>query len=170
MQKLKNFTTRPSVILGSLVLTIALFLCFPLVPIGGDMLDVRTSGYVLDEAMAALDGYGAAGRRAYMMASLTLDTLFPLAYVTLLAGVIYRYRPTDRWGWLALAPVVTGLVDLGENLQVVGLLLSYPDLSSTQVAAASAFTITKSIMFVAVIAMAVLMAVVALVSRSRPQD
>ena len=85
---------------------------------------------VLDEAMATLDGYGPAGRNAYLVASLTLDTLFPLAYVTFLAGVIYRWRRTDRWGWLALAPVVAGLVDLGEDLQVVGLLLSYPALGA----------------------------------------
>ena len=167
MQTLNRFITRPPVMLGSLVLSVALFLCFPLVPIGGEMLDVKTGGYALDEAMAALDGYGAAGRRAYLVASLTLDTLFPLAYVTFLAGVIYRWRRTDRWGWLALAPVVAGLVDLGENLQVVGLLLSYPALGAAQVAAASAFTVAKSITFVAAIAIAVSVAAVALVSRSR---
>ena len=167
MQMLNRFITRPPVMLGSFVLTVALFLCFPLVPIGGEMLDVRTGGYALDEAMAALDGYGAAGRRAHLVASLTLDTLLPLAYVTFLAGVIYRWRHTDRWGWLALVPVVAGLVDLGENLQVVGLLLSYPALGATQVAAASAFTVAKSIMFVAAIAIAVIVAAVALVSRAR---
>ena len=167
MQTLIRFITRPTVMLGSLVLTVALFLCFPLVPIGGEMLDVRTGGYALDEAMAALDGYGAAGRSAYLVASVTLDTLFPLAYVTFLAGVIYRWRRTDRWAWLALAPVVAGLLDLGENLQVAGLLLSYPSVGAAQVAAASAFTVAKSIAFLAANAIAVSVAAIALVSRAR---
>ena len=119
-----------------------LFVVFPALPIGGVMLDLMPS-YTHAEAMAAMESYGASGRSVYAVASPTLDTLFPLVYVTLFAGLIHRFRWSDRTAFLAWIPVVAGIVDLGENVQITAMLLSYPNVGEAQVAAASAFTTVK---------------------------
>lgn len=127
------------------VLTLMFLLgIFPLLPVDGELLDYKTS-YTHAEAMAAMEGYGERGRRIYALASPTLDTLFPVAYVGFFAGLIYRCRPTERLWWLAFVPVAAGLVDLGENAQITLMLIQYPDVSPGQAAAASAFTQLKAL-------------------------
>jgi len=87
--------------------------------------------------------YGPEGRRVYAWASPTLDTLFPIVYVSFFAGLIYRCRPTERLWWLAFIPVAAGIVDLGENIQITAMLIQYPDVSPAQAAGASLFTQIK---------------------------
>ena len=122
---------------------ILMFVIFPMVPIGGEMLDLK-SGYSLNEAMAAMTSYGEEGRRVYAIASPTVDTLFPILYVTFFAGLIYRFRVTEGTWWLAIIPVISGIVDLCENMQITAMLIQYPNVGETQVAFASAFTTAKS--------------------------
>ncbi len=140
---------------------ILLVVVFPAMPVGGEMLDVM-GGYTHSEALAALEGYGEAGRRVYALASLTLDTLFPVVYASLLAGLIYRFRPTERMWRLAWLPPAVGVIDLGENIQIVLMLTRYPDISAGQVAGASLFTTLKGYAVSACLALAVSLAVVAL--------
>lgn len=90
-----------------------------------------------------MESYGDDGRRVYAMASPTLDTLFPLVYVTLFAGLIYRFRWSDRTAFLAYIPVFAGAWDLIENIQITAMLLRYPDVGVAQVALASFFTQVK---------------------------
>ncbi|MCZ0942996.1 MAG: hypothetical protein OXJ53_08065, partial [Gammaproteobacteria bacterium] len=111
-------------------------------PINGEMLDMKP-GYSYDEAMAAMEEYGPDGRTTYAWGSMVLDTLFPLVYVTFFAGLIYRFRLTEGTWWLAFVPVVAGIWDLGENVQITAMLVGYPDLDPGQVASASAFTTVK---------------------------
>ena len=117
---------------------------FPLLPVDGELLDYKTS-YSHEEAMAAMEEYGDRGRRIYAWASPTLDTLFPVVYVSFFAGLIYRCRPTEHLWWLALVPVVAGIVDLGENAQITLMLIQYSGVSPGQAAAASAFTQLKAL-------------------------
>ena len=119
-----------------------LFLVFPNLPLNGEMLDVKL-GYSYDEAMASMAGYGPDGRTIYAWASMLLDTLFPLVYVTLFAGLIHRFRLTEGTWWLAFVPVAAGVWDLLENVQIAAMLVGYPDLGPSQVAWASAFTLVK---------------------------
>ncbi len=139
---------------------ILLAVVFPALPVGGEMLDVMR-GYTSSEALAALDGYGEAGRRAYAWASLTLDTLLPAAYASFLAGLIYRFRPTERMWRLAWLPPAAGVIDLGENIQIVLMLMRYPDISAVQVASASLFTMLKGYAILICLMLAISLAVVA---------
>ena len=124
------------------VVAVSMLLVFPNLPVGGDTLDTKP-GYGYEEAMASMEEYGADGRTTYAWASMVLDTLFPLAYVTLFAGLIYRFRATEGTWWLAYVPVVAGLCDLLENVQITAMLVRYPDIGAGQVAWASAFTTVK---------------------------
>lgn len=140
-----RFASRTPVLLttGAGVL-LWLLVVFPALPIGGDVLDIR-SGYSHAELVAAMEHYGAAGRRVYAWASPTVDTAFPALYVTLFCGLLTRFRPSDGWTWLAWIPVFAGAWDLCENAQIVAMLLMYPDVGETQVAWASFFTYAKTV-------------------------
>ena len=137
-----EFVARTPVLVVSLVVTVLLAVIFSTLPIGGEMLDAR-QGYVHGDVMAAMAQYGEAGRRTYVWASASLDTLFPIAACSLLAGLVFRLRPNERVGTLALLPIAGALFDFGENIQVMVMLAGYPDISATQVTAASTFTRLK---------------------------
>ncbi|MEO7941465.1 MAG: hypothetical protein ABIR55_22805 [Burkholderiaceae bacterium] len=140
-----RFASRTVVLLCTAAgVLVWLLLVFPSLPIGGPMLDV-TAGYSYPELVAAMEGYGARGRRVYAWASPTVDTAFPLMYVTFFSGLLTRLRPADGWLWLAWIPVFAGLWDLCENAQIIALLLMYPAVSETQVAWASFFTHVKTV-------------------------
>lgn len=167
MRTYLEFGSRTRVLVATLVTTLLLLLAvFPALPIEGDLLDVR-SGYTHEEVVAAMEGYGEQGRRVYAWSSATLDTLLPLAYVSLLAGAAYRFRPTERAWRLAWLPVAAGALDLGENVQVIVMLTRYPDVSAGQVAIASLFTQWKGYALLLSLALAVLLTVFAAVRRGR---
>ena len=148
-------------LMSSLILVVAVF---PALPIGGEMLDVK-SGYTYREAVVALESYGEQGRRVYAWSSATLDALLPVVYVSLLAGLVYRFRPTERLWTLAYLPIGAGVLDLCENIQIILLLVFYPDLSARQVASASLFTLSKGYALSICLALAVALAAVSAVRR-----
>ena len=129
-------------LIGSgLAMAFLMLFAFPALPgIGTDLIDLLPA-YSHAEVMAKLASYGPEGRRLYAIASPTLDTLFPIAYVTFFAGAIHRLR-RDLW-LLACIPLLLGVWDLCENAQITAMLLSYPDVSETQAASASFFTMVK---------------------------
>ena len=73
----------------------------------------------------------------------TLDTLFPVIYVTFYVGILYRFAPMEQLKGLVYIPIIGGLIDLAENAQIVAMLLQYPDISIGQVEWANRFTLTK---------------------------
>lgn len=158
---------RTPVLVAALVLTLVLLVAvFPALPIGGALLDAG-SGYTHQEAIDAMEGYGEDGRRVYAWSSATLDTLLPVAYVSLLAGLIYRLRPVERLWWLACLPLAAGALDLGENVQIIVMLSQYPDVSVAQVTAASSFTLLRGLAIVGCLALAATLSAVWAVRRAR---
>lgn len=158
---------------GTKVLIVALLgvsllglLVFPVLPIGGEMIDLKLS-YNLADIHAAMLQYGLDGRSTYAVASATLDTLFPLLYVTFFCGLLYRFRPSEPLWLLAFIPLVSGLWDLCENVQIIALLLQYPDISAIQVSVASFFTTSKHVMSAIYEVMAVLYLLIYLSRRLR---
>lgn len=119
-----------------------LLLVFPALPVGGELIDLKLQ-YTLADIQAAMLQYGPQGRAAYAWASPTVDTLFPVLYVTFFAGLIYRFRPSERLWVTAFIPVFAGVWDLCENAQITAMLLQYPKLSARQVEVASFFTTVK---------------------------
>lgn len=122
-----------------------MLLIFPALPLNAEMIDLKLH-YSLTDIQVAMTQYGPQGRAVYALASPTLDTLFPVLYVTFFAGLLYRFRPTERLWVMAFIPVVAGVWDLCENAQITAMLLQFPDLSARQVAAASFFTTAKHVL------------------------
>ena len=147
------------------VLVMAL-LVFPALPINGEMIDLKLH-YNLADIQLAMAQYGATGRAVYALASPTVDTLFPLFYSTFLAGLIYRFRPAERFWVMAFLPLVAGAWDLCENAQITAMLLQYPGITVLQVAIASFFTMTKHLMTAACILTALVFLAVAAARRNQ---
>lgn len=124
---------------------VMMLLVFPALPVNGELIDLKLQ-YTLADIQVAMLQYGAEGRAVYALASPTVDTLFPVLYVTFFAGLIYRFRPTDRLWVMAFIPVIAGLWDLCENAQITAMLLQFPDISASQVRVASFFTTVKHVL------------------------
>ena len=137
-----EFVAKTPVLVVAFLVAVAVGVIFQALPIGGEMLDVR-QGYSHGEVVAAMEQYGDAGRRTYFWASASLDTLFPIVACSLLAGLIFRLRPNERLGALALLPVAGALFDIGENVQIMAMLANPASVAATQVALASTFTELK---------------------------
>ncbi len=158
----ESISTTPALSATLLATLILVFAVFPALPIGGELLDVK-SGYTYGDAVAALESYGEQGRRAYAWSSATLDTLLPIVYASLLAGLVYRFRPTERLWTLAYLPIGAGVLDLWENIQIIFLLFLYPEVSAPQVASASLFTLSKGYALSICVALATTLTAVAAV-------
>jgi hypothetical protein len=50
----------------------------------------------------------------------------------------------SRIFYLCFVPIVAGIFDYLENIQIVTMLLNYPDITKTQIVLSSAFTMVKS--------------------------
>ena len=165
MRQYVEFASRTPVLGATLVaMLVLLVVVFPALPIGDEMLDVKT-GYTYAEAVAAMESYGERGRQVYAWSSATLDVLLPVVYVSFLAGFVYRFRPTERLWKLACLPLAAGVLDLCENVQVVLMLTRYPEVSAGQVAVASWFTLAKGYAFSMCLLLAITLAAVAAVRR-----
>lgn len=159
--------TTPLIVcfIGVLVM---MLLVFPALPVGGELIDVKLR-YSLADVQAAMLQYRPHGRAVYALASPTVDTLFPLLYVTFFAGLLYRFRPTERLWIMACIPIFAGVWDLCENVQITAMLLQYPDLSTRQVAAASFFTSVKHLLGAVYELTAVVFLAISLVRRLKHQ-
>ena len=141
MGKFFDSAARTPVLIGSGAVMVALAAVFFALPVVGGRLIDQMYGYSYERLMTVLADYGERGRHVHMIATPTVDLLFPLAYVTFFAGAIRRLTGADSA--LALVPVVLGAVDLGENVQIVAMLSLYPEIPRALVASASCCTVVK---------------------------
>lgn len=143
MRSFFEFAGKTPALLVAFVATAAfLLVVFPILPLDGELLDVKP-GYSHEEVMNSMEEYGAEGRTIHLWSSTVLDTIFVLVYITLFAGLIYRFRISDRTWWLAFVPVLAGMWDILENIQITAMLALYPDIRETQVSWSSTFTVVK---------------------------
>ncbi|WJY94914.1 hypothetical protein CFELI_06485 [Corynebacterium felinum] len=106
---------------------------------GQSMFDLAPQNFRPESAQALLKSLGEAGRTYYLHRQLPLDFLYPL-----LAGSAYTLgikALSDRLRWrhfvlslLTLTPLAAGLLDYIENIAIVIILRSYPELPTTALA------------------------------------
>lgn len=110
--------------------------------------DMRPLGYGPAEAEMLLKALGADGRAYYLSHQIALDTLYPaMLALTLIAAILWFGKPMRDSRLVRLGIAVSvgcALFDYIENLGIVAMLLSGPDVSSLLVFFASAATIAKS--------------------------
>jgi hypothetical protein len=112
-----------------------------------EILDLQLS-YSPDKAKAILADYNDAGRAFAIKFGLIADTVYPLAYTFLfliITAMIFKglANYNVRTGYLHLFPLLILPVDYLENISLVNLMTSYPNLSDASIHIASAFTSLK---------------------------
>ena len=116
---------------------------------GMKIFDLSPSGYTYDYAVQLLSTLGNDGRMVYLSRQLPLDFIYPglftISSFLMLAWLFLKSSDkSSRVFYLCYVPVFGGLSDYLENIQVLLMLLDYPDITATQVTWSSAFTMLKS--------------------------
>ena len=126
--------------------------------------DLSPGGYSYDYAIKLLSTLGDEGRKEYLSTQLPLDFIYPALFsissFLLLAWLFSKRNDKgSRVLYFCFVPIIAGLFDYLENIQIVLMILSYPDISKALVVLSSAYTIAKSgltslfflILFIAII-------------------
>ena len=113
--------TRLQMIVLLLIATVVIAMSFGPVPaiVGPPLLDFIFNGEAARARLAELSTYQ---RQVHLYGTLINDTLFPLAYSGLLAGVAGRFASLRWRGWVMLPALAACVLDLCENaVQVLAL-------------------------------------------------
>lgn len=160
MEVLISFIQKYSngkVIIALFVLTMAVYLTMlyysipavsafaPELPI----FDLSPLGYSFSYASELLDTLGIEGRNLYLSTQLPLDFIYPglfsITYSLLLVWLFGKtFNGNSKVYYFALVPFLAGIFDYVENVFIIKMISSFPDLQVTTVKAASTFTILKS--------------------------
>ncbi len=118
---------------------------------GINLFDLSPTGYSFEYAIKLLDTLGSDGRDLYLYRQLPLDFIFPGLFVgscsLLLSWLLLKTQQTNsKLFYFCYIPVAAGLFDYLENIFIVSILTSYPNVSEVSISLASAMTITKSVL------------------------
>lgn len=116
---------------------------------GMNLFDLSPTGYSFEYANELLGLLGSTGRDLYLYTQLPLDFIYPVLFAIscclLLSWLLLKTQDTSsKMFYFCFIPVMAGVFDYLENICVIRLLTSYPDISDTSVFIASSMTIAKS--------------------------
>lgn len=116
---------------------------------GMKLLDMLPTGYNLDYVNELFRTLGENGREIYLTNQIPVDMiyslLFGLTYSLLLAHFLKKLnRLKFPFTFLCLLPIIAGITDYLENIGIITMLYSYPELTSTIAKTTNIFTIIKS--------------------------
>ena len=145
-------------ILSLFILTnvIYLFMLFVTIPKtmafsnGMKLLDMLPTGYNQDYVNELFRTLGENGRDIYLTNQIPVDMIYPLlfglTYSLLLAYFLKKLNKLKHpFTYLCLLPIIAGIADYLENIGIITMLNSYPDLTETTVNATNTFSVIKSI-------------------------
>lgn len=117
---------------------------------GMKLLDMMPTGYDLNYVGELFSSLGENGRRAYLTNQIPVDMIYPLlfglSYCLLLGYFLKKLSKLNPpFLYLCLIPVIAGISDFFENIGIITLLNSYPDLTQITVNTTNIFSILKSI-------------------------
>lgn len=147
MKRYLEAVSQTRSLVSTALLTVAIsFGVFTNLPnLDGLLIDL-SFGYDAQWIINTLVQIGEEGRATYRWAGGVIDMIFPLFYVSFFAGMLYRFRLSENLWWLSVIPMLAGVVDWGENIQIQMMIDSFPNVSEAQASTASLFTQTKWIL------------------------
>ena len=111
--------------------------------------DMRPTGYGPTEAVTLLNALGVEGRSYYLSHQIALDTAYPATLaITLIATIFWlgQRLPDRKLVRIGIAlSVLSALFDYIENLAIMVMIWSWPEVSTALVYAASSATVLKSL-------------------------
>lgn len=113
------------------------------------LFDLSPSGYSFEYAIKLLDALGSKGRELYLYRQLPLDFIYPglfaISCSLLLSWLFLKtQKKNSKIFYLCSIPIAAGLFDYFENILIINILTSYPNVSEFAISFASVITITKS--------------------------
>lgn len=113
------------------------------------LFDMSPTGYSHQSAVELLSVLGPEGRSIYLTKQLPLDFIYPglfaITYSLLLAWLFLKSTShQSKIFYLTMVPILAGVCDYSENVFIIIMINSFPDVSSIIVGIASLFTIMKS--------------------------
>jgi hypothetical protein len=111
--------------------------------------DLSPLGYSFNYANELLNTLGGKGRNLYLFTQLPLDFIYPglfsITYSLLLVWVFGKtFNRKSKIYYFACVPFLAGVFDYIENVFIIKMIRSFPDLQVTTVKIASTFSILKS--------------------------
>jgi hypothetical protein len=116
---------------------------------GLPLFDMSPFGYSFDHANNLLTNLGAEGRDLYLSLQLPADFIYPglfaVTYALILVWLLKKLvKPESKLFYAAVIPVFAGVFDYLENIFIIKMIHSYPNLDNSLVTIASTFTLLKS--------------------------
>ncbi len=174
--KILEKNTSGKKILGLFILTnvVYLFMLFVTIPKtmgfsnGMKLLDMLPTGYNRDYVNELFRTLGENGREIYLTNQIPVDMIYPLLFgLTYSLLLVYFLKKLNKlkspFTYLCLLPIIAGIADYLENIGIITMLNSYPDLTETTVNATNTFSVTKSsstsIFFIALIVILIIVGI-----------
>ena len=161
MNKLRDFITANSsgkkvailFVLTNLVYAFMILVTIPkTVAFSGGMklLDMMPQGYDSEYVTELFNKLGKEGRDVYLSNQIPVDMVYPFLFsITYSLLIAYFLKKLDKLNtsffYLCLIPIIAGIADYLENIGIVTMLNSYPDLSVVHISTTNIFSLTKSI-------------------------
>lgn len=113
------------------------------------LFDLSPTGYTHSQALSLLETLGQDGRNTYLFPQLAVDFIYPGLFAicfSLMFVWVYskRIRSDSKFFYLAALPVLGGIFDYLENILIIRMIMTFPDVSKGLVSVASGFTLLKS--------------------------
>ena len=170
----KNISGKKTLSLFILTNVVYLFMLMVTIPKtmgfsnGMKLLDMLPTGYNQDYVNELFRTLGEDGREIYLTNQIPVDMIYPLlfglTYSLLLAYFLKKLNKLKSpFNYLCLLPIIAGIADYLENIGIIAMLNSYPDLTETTVNATNTFSVIKStstsIFFIALIIILIILGV-----------
>lgn len=144
-------------VLGLFILTnvVYLFMLFVTIPKtmefsnGMKLLDMLPTGYNQDYVNELFKTLGKNGREIYLTNQIPVDMIYPLlfglTYSLLLAYFLKKLNKLKSpFSNLSILPIIAGISDYLENIGIITMLNSYPNLTKAMVKTTNIFSVIKS--------------------------
>jgi hypothetical protein len=117
---------------------------------GMKLLDMMPTGYDLNYVNELFTSLGENGRLTYLTNQIPVDMVYPLlfglSYCLLLGYFLKKLNKLNsQYSNLCVIPIITGIADYLENIGIIIMLKSYPELKETSVYTTNIFSVIKSI-------------------------
>lgn len=118
---------------------------------GMKLLDMIPTGYDWEYVNELFTNLGEEGRSVYLTNQIPLDMIYPLlfgaSYCLLLGYFLKKLQKLKSpYSYLCLFPIIAGFSDYLENIGIIMMLKSFPEISATLVNVTNTFSITKSVL------------------------
>ncbi|WP_298496029.1 hypothetical protein [uncultured Algibacter sp.] len=170
----ENISGKKVLSLFILTNVVYLFMLFVTIPKtmgfsnGMKLLDMLPTGYNQEYVNKLFRALGENGRKIYLTNQIPVDMIYPLlfglTYSLLLAFFLKKLKKLKSpFIYLCLLPLIAGIADYLENIGIIAMLNSYPDLTETIVIVTNTFSVIKStstsIFFIALIVILIILGI-----------